>query len=483
LHTSAGSDFYSKNFRFGELIYEKAKKYDVDPALVAAIIKQESHFDPSITSPVGAQGLMQIMPKTGSWLGATDLNDPRQNVEAGVKYVKYLSTRFNGNLTNVLAAYNGGEGNVKKYGGVPPFKETQKYVTNVLKYYDQNKKVIEAGGTVSNAGGAMPTSGDRPVSSPIVTDQDLLQRAYIVGCAQIGPGLKPCTRIVQIVLGLSAQFKVDGETPILFTLKGITDGVAPGVVTAVTDGMSNSQTITKLASNALSGSAQEDLIGSVTRSSKGLFGRLLGAIGRALKALKDKYHELFGEKYSDGITIKGSPEYREKVRKRLDELKGTSSGKAILNDLDKQGRSGKSVTIKSVEPGDNHCQALGSGAFPETAKVDPATGRVDVTKAGKGSSSDVGFNPDYEPKYPDGTSCRSPAIGLGHELLHAKHNGEGRNLAGFDDATDPGTLEPSNHEEAQTIGRGAYSGDSPTDNSLRTEMGYKPRTSHGSVCP
>jgi hypothetical protein len=191
------------------------------------------------------------------------------------------------------------------------------------------------------------------------------------------------------------------------------------------------------------------------------------------------------EKYSDGIKIKGTKAYRDKARKRLDELKKTKEGKKILDQLASQGKAGKGVVIVPADPGDNHCSPTGDwkNAYPEKAKKNALTGRIDVEKSGAGTTSDVGFNPDYEPKYKNGKPCRSPAVGLGHELLHAVHNGNGTNLAKFSDPTDPGTSKPSNHEEAQTIGRGAYSGDSPTDNSLRSEMGYKPRTSHGSVCP
>jgi soluble lytic murein transglycosylase-like protein len=120
---------------FDDLIQQKAKKYDVDPALVAAVIEQESSFRSHARSQAGARGLMQLMPRTGRWLGAANLDDPEQNVEAGVKYIKYLSRRFGGNLDKTLAAYNAGEGNVNRYGGVPPFRETQSYVRRVLLNY------------------------------------------------------------------------------------------------------------------------------------------------------------------------------------------------------------------------------------------------------------------------------------------------------------------------------------------------------------
>ncbi len=132
-------DFFANAVPFGDIIHEKAAKYDVDPALVAAVIETESRFHPQARSRVGARGLMQLMPKTGRWMGASNLSDPNQNIDAGVKYLKYLQGRFDGNLSKAIAAYNAGEGNVRRYNGVPPFRETRSYVNRVMtrkKKYD-----------------------------------------------------------------------------------------------------------------------------------------------------------------------------------------------------------------------------------------------------------------------------------------------------------------------------------------------------------
>lgn len=137
------AQFFADEIPYGELIYAKAKKYDVDPALVAAVIEQESRFKPRARSHVGARGLMQLMPRTGRWMGARDLYDPEQNVDAGVKYIKYLNKKFNGDLNKTIAAYNGGEGNVARYRGVPPFRETRQYVKKVMKNYDKRKTQFE----------------------------------------------------------------------------------------------------------------------------------------------------------------------------------------------------------------------------------------------------------------------------------------------------------------------------------------------------
>lgn len=127
--------FFANAMPYGDIIHDKAIKYDVDPALVAAVIEQESKFHRRAHSPVGARGLMQLMPRTGRWLGARNLYDPEQNVDAGVKYIKYLQHRFDGNVNKTIAAYNAGEGNVKRYNGIPPFRETQTYVRRVMSNY------------------------------------------------------------------------------------------------------------------------------------------------------------------------------------------------------------------------------------------------------------------------------------------------------------------------------------------------------------
>jgi len=137
------AQFFADEIPYGDLIYRKSKKYKVDPALVAAVIEQESRFKPRAKSPVGARGLMQLMPRTGRWMGARDLYNPEQNVDAGVKYIAYLDKRFDGDLKKIVAAYNGGEGNVMRYRGIPPFRETRQYVKKVLKNYDKRTKQLE----------------------------------------------------------------------------------------------------------------------------------------------------------------------------------------------------------------------------------------------------------------------------------------------------------------------------------------------------
>jgi soluble lytic murein transglycosylase-like protein len=122
--------------RFEDLIHRIALRYKVDPALVKAVIRTESYFNPNATSRVGATGLMQLMPQTARRYGVTDLYSPHQNIEAGVKHLKYLLSRYPNKITLVLAAYNAGEEAVERYNGIPPYRETRDYINKVLKFHE-----------------------------------------------------------------------------------------------------------------------------------------------------------------------------------------------------------------------------------------------------------------------------------------------------------------------------------------------------------
>lgn len=129
---------FSKNrSRFDSLIIQSATRHGIDPALMKAIMHTESGFNPRARSPVGAQGLMQLMPATGKEYGVRNPWDPAQNIEGSAKYLKYLKKLFKGNTKLMLAGYNAGQGNVLKYGGIPPFKETRNYVRKVTSRYNK----------------------------------------------------------------------------------------------------------------------------------------------------------------------------------------------------------------------------------------------------------------------------------------------------------------------------------------------------------
>jgi soluble lytic murein transglycosylase-like protein len=120
------------------LIDEASRTHGVDARLVAAVARRESAFDPDAVSPVGACGIMQLMPATARLLGVSDVFDARENVFAGARYLRSLLDAYKGNLDLALAAYNAGPGAVAKYNGIPPFRETRQYVAAVRAAYERS---------------------------------------------------------------------------------------------------------------------------------------------------------------------------------------------------------------------------------------------------------------------------------------------------------------------------------------------------------
>jgi soluble lytic murein transglycosylase-like protein len=126
----------SRSVLFHPIIDRAATQYQVDPALVRAIIFAESGYNPTAVSNRGAMGLMQLMPSTAKAMGVEDCFDPEHNIYGGVKYFKKLFNQFGGDVKLALAAYNAGSRKVREFNGVPPFRATERYIQKVLKYYD-----------------------------------------------------------------------------------------------------------------------------------------------------------------------------------------------------------------------------------------------------------------------------------------------------------------------------------------------------------
>jgi len=133
--TGTGPTDPARYRRYDGLIGEAARIYQLPEHFIRAVMRVESDFNPTVVSRAGAMGLMQLMPMTARSMGVSDPFDARQNILAGARYLRILANRFRGDLVLTVAAYNAGEGAVEKYDGIPPYKETQRYVRRVLKHY------------------------------------------------------------------------------------------------------------------------------------------------------------------------------------------------------------------------------------------------------------------------------------------------------------------------------------------------------------
>jgi soluble lytic murein transglycosylase-like protein len=127
--------------RYDEHIRQAAALYQIPEQLIRAVIKVESDYDPRAVSYAGARGLMQLMPETAERLGVKDINDPRENVLGGVRYLRVLANMFNGDLDFTIAAYNAGENAVIQHGGIPPYTQTREYVVKVTRFYRRYRTI------------------------------------------------------------------------------------------------------------------------------------------------------------------------------------------------------------------------------------------------------------------------------------------------------------------------------------------------------
>lgn len=147
--------------RYDEYIRQACTLYQLPEQLVRAIIKVESDYDPRAVSRAGARGLMQLMPETASGLGVKDIDDPRENIFGGVRYLRVLANLFNGELDLTVAAYNAGEGAVIQHRGIPPYAQTRDYVVKVTHYYRRYRTLPSA---------AEASAWSTPASAPFVVD-------------------------------------------------------------------------------------------------------------------------------------------------------------------------------------------------------------------------------------------------------------------------------------------------------------------------
>ncbi len=139
-----GSSGSSQSSPYDALIAQAAQRYGLDPAVLHGLIQQESGFDPNSQSSAGASGLTQLMPGTASSMGVANPLNPAESIEGGARYLSQMMSKFGGNTTDALAAYNAGPGAVQQYGGVPPYAETQSYVSKVLGYAESYRQANPA---------------------------------------------------------------------------------------------------------------------------------------------------------------------------------------------------------------------------------------------------------------------------------------------------------------------------------------------------
>jgi soluble lytic murein transglycosylase-like protein len=179
--------------KFRSLIEQAAQRHHLDTALLAAVVHVESGGNPQAVSPAGAQGLTQLIPATAQRFGVHDPFDPAQSLDGAAKYLRGLLGQFGGDVSKALAAYNAGEGNVKKYGGIPPFAETQAYVPAVLAAYDtyRQPQPASAGGSGSlrQGGSQYPTGDSTAVDSGgvLASTPSPLRLAWLLEAATLRP--------------------------------------------------------------------------------------------------------------------------------------------------------------------------------------------------------------------------------------------------------------------------------------------------------
>ena len=189
---------YSRNKNaFDHIIQQAAQQHGVSEGLIKAVMHTESGFNVNARSPVGAQGLMQLMPATARRFNVSNAYDPHENIMAGAKYLAWLLKRFNGNTSLALAGYNAGEGNVAKYGGVPPFRETQDYVRRVTSRYSNLYANGVSASANNNAITANNNSNTQSQNAQVIAQSD----NYTAGNHQVAANKRPQRQIIMAADG------------------------------------------------------------------------------------------------------------------------------------------------------------------------------------------------------------------------------------------------------------------------------------------
>ena len=189
---------YSRNKNaFDHIIQQAAQQHGVSEGLIKAVMHTESGFNVNARSPVGAQGLMQLMPATARRFNVSNAYDPHENIMAGAKYLAWLLKRFNGNTTLALAGYNAGEGNVAKYGGVPPFRETQDYVRRVTSRYSNLYASGVSASSGSNAITANNNSNTQSQNAQVIAQSE----NYTASNHQVAANKRPQRQIIMAADG------------------------------------------------------------------------------------------------------------------------------------------------------------------------------------------------------------------------------------------------------------------------------------------
>ncbi len=167
-----------KEVNANNIFQDAANKYGVPANLLKAVAKVESNYNPNAVSSAGASGVMQLMPATAKGLGVTDVFDPVQNIHGGAKYLSQLYKKYDGNLELTLAGYNAGPGNVAKYGGVPPFKETQNYIVKVKKALNDDGGNVELMNFKISAGSKYKSLSQSTSQGIDGLDEDGIKKIY-----------------------------------------------------------------------------------------------------------------------------------------------------------------------------------------------------------------------------------------------------------------------------------------------------------------